>query len=225
MMTNLLTSAGRGLLVLLGVLALPMMAWADDSPTAPLGQYSYMVNDKGRGDIGTMTITLAQKGDAIEATISRNIRVKVLGVTVYTNSGTMVQTLKGGKLQSLQRETDDNGDKSQLSITLEGAALTAKMGGQQWQLDAGLLPASPWNQAIVQESQLIDTKTGKVIAVTNEAKGTSEIAAGGRRFDANHFAQRGGINRDLWYDDAGALVRMKLHRSDAEVTITLVRGP
>ncbi len=224
-MTTPLLNAARSLLLLLAALAWPGLASADDPPALPSGEYVYTITHSARGNIGTLFVELKQTGDTIEAKSSRHIQVKVLGVTVYRDTSHLVQSLKAGKLQSLNRETDENGTKSALSITLDGGALVAKADGQQWQLDADLLPTSSWNRAVLDRDKLIDTKSGKEISVTTESKGTTEIAAGGKRFEANHYSQRGGVNRELWFDDAGVFVRQQMERDDATITITLVRAP
>ncbi len=224
-MTKRLCSALRVILVLIAVSTWPGLALAAEQPDLPPGEYIYTINHSVRGGIGTLFIELTPKGDAVEAKISRHIQVKVLGVTVYRETTRVVQTLQNGKLLSLNRVSEVNGKKSELMIELEDGALVAEMEGQEWQLDAGLLPTSPWNKAVIERKQLIDTKTGKEISVTNEAKGTSEVEAARKRLDADHFTQHGGINRDLWYDDKGVFVQSQLHLDDAVITMTLVRGP
>ncbi len=191
---------------------------ADGLPQPPAGDYRYAVEVNGRGQVGDMTVKLTETSGEILAEIQRKIQVKVLGVTVYRNDSTVTQTLKRGRLTALHRETNDDGDKSALTVALVGDKLEVNDGGKTWSLDQTLLPTSPWNPAILSRAQLLDTKSGKAIAVTTEAKGQKEMVVAGHRLKATRYDQRGGIARDLWFDDKG---RMVLHREGNTVTMTL----
>lgn len=208
--------------LLLLLLAPPLQA---AEPTAPAGSYRYVINDEGRGDIGTMTITVGQSGGATEVAVERRIQVKVLGITVYRNSSRVEQRLDAGRLTKLSRVTDDNGDKSELQIAREGDKLVASAGGRQWDLDPALLSTSPWTKAVVTRDRLIDTNSGRAVQVTNESKGKRRVEAGGETVEAEGFAQRGDLKRDLWYDTRGRLVELVIYRDGNTVTVTLTEGP
>ncbi len=209
----------------LPLLLLAGLASAESLPQPPAGHYVYTVNVSGRGDVGEMTIDLKTSGEETSARIQRKIQVKVLGVTVYRNNSTLTQSSKAGRLIALNRETNDDGNKSSLTVSLKGDQLEVSDGTKSWSVEASLIPSSPWNPEILSRKKLLDTKSGKAIAVTSKAAGQEEIVAAGHRLQATRYEQRGAEVRDLWFDDKGRLVRMVLHRDGNKVTMTLRRAP
>lgn len=211
----------RGLLAALPLALLPLPATALPLPLPPLGRYVYDVEVSDRGRVGSLTIDLVRTGELLQVVVERHIQVKVLGITAYRNESTVLQRLEGGRLVYLQRETNDDGDRSSLSIRLEGDRLVAEAGGRSWTLDPGLLSTSPWCRAVVERGRLIDTDSGQAVEVATLAKGREEVPAAGRRLSATRYAQRGGVARDLWFGDEDRLVRMVTYRDDRTVTMSL----
>ncbi|MEQ8655615.1 MAG: DUF6134 family protein [Kiloniellales bacterium] len=215
----------RRFLLALPLLLLTGLAKAEDLPQPPAGDYVYAIDVSGRGKVGAMTITLKRSGEETQARVHRKIQVKVLGITAYRNESTVTQTLKAGKLTALDRQTNDDGDRSSLKATLSGDRLDVSDGSKTWTVDATLLPTSPWNPDLLSRSALLDTKTGKAVDITTADKGQEELLVAGHRLKARRFEQRGGDSRDLWFDDKGRLVRMVLHREGNTVTMALESAP
>lgn len=209
----------------LALLLLAGTARAEGLPLPPAGDYLYSIDVSGRGEVGEMKVTLEETGETVSARIHRKIQVKVLGITAYRNESTVTQTLEQGRLTSFTRETNDDGDTSSLKVALSGDKLEVSDGAKTWTVEPGLLPSSPWNPEILSRSQLLDTKTGRAVAVTTTDKGQEEVLVGGHRLQAGRYAQSGADKRDLWFDRKGRLVRMVLHREGNTVTMALKRAP
>lgn len=226
MMPSSLAPTRRSLLLGLGALALPFRpVLAADEPTAPLGYYLYDVVHEDRGKIGVFTTTLERKGEVLTATMERTIKVKVLGITAYDSYSHITQQLQGGRLIEMTRESDDDGKKSTLTIKLEGQNLKASLEGQTWTMPPDLLPTSPWNEEVIRRNRLIDIESGEPIDVTTETNGTTQVEAAGSMVAARSYLQRNGLNRDVWYDERGRLVRMKVFHGKNTVTMPLIKGP
>ncbi|GAB5467681.1 MAG: hypothetical protein Kilf2KO_07110 [Rhodospirillales bacterium] len=228
--SDLLRPSRRGLLLGisgmgLAALSLARRPLAAQTPLPPMGTYVYSIFDEGRGQIGSLSTDLADAGDSVTATIERQIQVKVLGVTVYRNESRVVQQLKQGRLISLTREGNDNGDKTSLKIALEGGGLKVEMAGETWSLAADLLPSSPWNPAVVTNGRLIDLDSGRAIEVTNSPEGESEVEVAGAKIQARKTRQNGVLDRDLWFDATGRLAHMVLRRRGNVITMVLERAP
>ena len=194
-------------------------------PQPPLGRYRYAIDVEGHGTVGSMTVNLAQTGEVIEAAIDRKIGVRVLGITVYRDESLVTQTLTAGRLIDLKRQSHKNGDKSALSVVLDGDRLKVSVGDRSWSLDPALLPTIPWDPRILNRSQLLDTDSGRAVAVTNKEVGSEKIGLAGTELPARRFSQRGGVKRDLWFDAKGRLVQIHLARRDNAVRIRLESAP
>jgi hypothetical protein len=64
---------------------------------------------RGDSPIGTQRLAFARTGDTLTVDITTDIAVKVAFVTVYRYSQVTQQVWKGGRLESLDVRTDDNG--------------------------------------------------------------------------------------------------------------------
>jgi len=204
---------------------LPLPALAE-LQVPPAGTYRYGIEHSSRGSIGSMTIEVAPHGAGVEVTVSREIEVKVLGLTAYRNNSQVVQRYTDrGSLTYLERKTDDNGKKSQLTIAGADGVLTARMGGKEWTLPGDLMTTSPWTESVVRQPHLIDTDSGKAVTVTNTADGEQTLNLADIAIRASCYKQRGGDERDLCFAADGSLARMVTRRDGATITVVLRGGP
>ncbi|MEO1191990.1 MAG: DUF6134 family protein [Pseudomonadota bacterium] len=203
----------------------PQSLLAADLPQPPLGFYHYSMTEADRGAIGESTTELKQDGEVLEAQVERRVRVRILGITVYRYESKMTQRVQGGRLISLSRDTDDNGDEDRLRITARDGALAAERNGESWTLAGDLLPSSAWNPQVIAAKELIDIETGKAVPVDGSLVGEGEVLAAGRRSNAQRVKQGGALDRDLWFDAKGRLLRMVVRRRGATVTFALTKAP
>ncbi|MTH36055.1 hypothetical protein GL279_15745 [Paracoccus limosus] len=181
-------------------LALAAVAPAMASPSASVpagGKLAFDVIRKGK-DIGDYTVSFSGSGNDVTATIATNISVKVpvIGVSAYRFKQASTETWRGGKLAGLTSKTDDNGTAHDITL---GAS--------------PLVPASLWNADIVHASKVLNTIDGSTDAIKVSNMGPESIATGAGTVKATHYALRGGLNRDLWYDGA-KLVHVRLTADD-----------
>ena len=178
--------------------ALAPAAFAAPAASIPAsGRLAFDVIRKGH-DIGDYVVTFRGSGNDVTVDIATKVAVKlpVIGVNAYRFEQTSTETWRGGKLVSLASQTDDNGTPHKISV---GAT--------------SLVPASLWNADIVRASQVLNTIDGSTDSVTVSALGTETVATGSGPVSATHYALRGGLDRDLWYDGA-TLVHVRFTAED-----------
>lgn len=190
----------------LTVLALAPAAIAAPAPSVPAsGKLAFDVMRKGK-DIGDYVVSFSGSGNDVTAKIATNISVKVpvIGVSAYRFTQASTETWRGGKLAGLVSKTDDNGTPHDITV---GAS--------------PLVPASLWNADIVNASKVLNTIDGSTDAIKVSNMGQESIDTGSGAVKATHYALRGGLNRDLWYDGA-QLVHVRLTADDGS-TVDYVR--
>lgn len=176
--------------------------------------------------IGTHAVTVEQNGAETQVGVETDIAVKVLFVTAYKFKHSSQETWADGKLLSISSTTDDDGTPKELTARAEADRITvdSKVKGQERRqfADAATLPASLWNPATVSQGVLLNTLDGQLMKVQVEDLGPETIDAGGAPLTAQHYAISGELTRELWFDGAGRLVRMRFpDKTNSEIIYAL----
>jgi len=176
--------------------------------------------------IGTHAVTIDQNGAETRVGVETDIAVKVLFVTAYKFKHTSQETWSNGRLVSITSTTDDDGTPKELNARAENGRLSvdSKVKGQERRqhADTTALPASLWNAATVKQSALLNTLDGQVMQIEVEDLGMEDLDAGGASLTARHYAITGELTRELWFDAAGRLVRMRFpDKTNTEIVYAL----
>ena len=62
-----------------------------------------------------------------------------------------------------------------------------------------------------------DTQDGQVDPISVTDNGTEDLSLGSRALKAHHYEIKGRYSQDIWYDERGRLVQVKLIGSDGSV--------
>lgn len=164
--------------------------------------------------VGTHEVTFTRDGDDIIATSRFEVSIKVLIVPVYSYLYTSTERWRNGKLISLSAETNDNGDLSELKVSRANGKLVLTGSGGDLTADGGLYPTTHWNSGVIGSTEVINTITGKINAVTMENRGVKSITTNTGKRPATHFAYQGDLSTEVWYDSAGKWVKMRFPGKD-----------
>ena len=186
---------------------------------------SYRIVHEDHGDIGVHKVTFSRDGEDLIVQVAGEAVVEVAFIPVYRFTTSRRETWRDGKLVGYLAETDDDGTDFRVAIasadgglritTLEGAATAP----------GDLLLSHPWNLAITEQSQLIDTKTGALLNVAIAPAGQETLEIAGQQVKATKYVMTGDQPRELWYDEAGTWVKLSLVERGATVTMTMTREP
>jgi len=115
----------------------------------------------------------------------------------------------------LRSSTDDNGTRSKVEVSAAGGqGLRIQANGKSMTAPADALPASLWNPALMKQIVAINTVDGTMMPIKVTSEGVDDVAIPSGRTQARHFNMQGVFDQDLWYDDQGRLVQLKLKGSD-----------
>ena len=176
--------------------------------------------------IGTHAYTIDTNGADTHVQVSTNIQVKVLFITAYKFKHASEEVWSNGQLVSLKSTTDDDGTDKALTTKAEDGKITldSVVKGQDRRqfAAAAAIPASLWNPAIVTQSSIVNTLDGKLMKVDVADAGAEQVDAGGSKITAHHYKISGELTRDLWFDDAGRLVRVSFpDKTSTEIVYAL----
>jgi len=164
-------------------------------------------------NIGTHNIVLSEHDGETLVDVTTDIRIKVLFVTAYKFIHTSKEVWMKGRLIALNSNTDDDGTSKSLNILSQADRLTidSAIKGQdrRQHAAASMLPASLWNQNVINQDALLNTLDGTVMNIHVDDLGQDKVKAKGTDVTAHHYAISGELTREVWFNGAGELVRMR----------------
>ena len=200
-----------------GLLLLACVASAAETvPAWPghLGSYVFEVTRNGK-PIGTQTVTLKQDGEIVTVTTESAIAVKLLGIVVYRMHQVLTDTYRGNRLVALSAETKDPDGLRAGQIARDGNRWTGKMGKESRDFECDCATSTAMaHMANLKGSTIIEISVVRPRNVTIEDKGTETLDLPEGPVVTRHFAVKGEIDRDVWYDPAGNLVAAEQPGSD-----------
>lgn len=113
-----------------------------------------------------------------------------------------------GWLHAVVSDTDDNGRRFRLRAERRGGIFGGTINGAAFTVSGYIIPSSLWHHDTIASEALFDTIDARVKLVRAWALGREAVPVAGRSVRAEHYALRGEIARDLWYDGACNLVRV-----------------
>jgi hypothetical protein len=184
-----------------GLAALAALAPAVAEAITP-GRTSFQILMNGN-PVGTHSVTVSGGGDTASVRVAIDMAGRI-GPVRFTYSHRCEETWRRGALQSLNCTDRENNRTSSVSVALEGSALAVNGTGFRGQAPVATLPSSWWNAGTVRQSgRVLDSRDGRLIRLAATRVGESQVA--GQR--ATHWRLRGGVDKDIWYDEAGRWVK------------------
>jgi hypothetical protein len=212
MVENKFACSRRGLMGIgIGAALLPVAgpgAWAA-AETRPVDA-AFAVWRKGER-IGTHKVRFASDAGAMTVRSEIDLAVKMAFITVFRYRQVAEDRWQGGTLVSANYKTDDNGTESVVMARADGNKLVVD--GPTGTVKPAIGTMSDlcfWNKAIVRQSGLIDSQTGELAKLDQEASlGVDRIDVGGKVVEADHYrlASTKGRGGEVWYDKGGRLVQ------------------
>jgi len=164
--------------------------------------------------IGTHAIEISRKGPETDVRVTTELAVKVLFVTAYRLQHSATERWMNGQLVALDSTTDNNGVHHNVSATRGKSGLEVEADGKTSHVDQNVFPASLWNPELVRRKAALDPQDGQVDPISVKDDGSEDLRLGDRALKAHHYVIKTRYSQDIWYDERGRLVQVKLIGSD-----------
>ncbi len=165
-------------------------------------------------DIGSHEIRVSESAGKTMVDIETEVAVKLAFVTVYNFDHEGHEVWENGQLVSYVSKTDDDGTKKSLNAKRDGDALAINGSSGNRRAEPAVVPASLWNMATISQNHLMNTLDGSNMDVTIKDMGEEAVNVKGKDVMAHHYAMTGELQRELWYDASGRLVKVRFAASD-----------
>ncbi|MFQ5958630.1 MAG: DUF6134 family protein [Alphaproteobacteria bacterium] len=173
----------------------------------------YQVLRRGK-EIGRHRVWFRYLDDRLQIETRVRVAVKFAFITVFRFELDGYETWRDGRLIAMRSTTNDNGERHAVRAVANGTTIDVEADGRKWSAPATSVPSSLWHRDMVNGSPLLSVKLGKPLEVDIEEVGRETVSARGGEVSATHYVVSGDIDRDLWYDDDGFLVHLRLGRGD-----------
>jgi hypothetical protein len=201
---------------------------AETAPEWPgrVGRYVFEVTRDGK-PIGTQVVEIKRDGANLTVTTESTIAVKVLGIVVYRLHQVLTDIYQDRRLVEVKAETKDPDGLRAGGITRKGDQWTGKIGKQSRDFTCDCTTSSTmFHRDVLTGTQLIEASVVKLRNVTIEDKGEETLDLPEGQVQTRHFAVKGDIERDVWYDPAGNLVSARQKGSDgSQIQQNLLSDP
>lgn len=187
----------------------PAMAGSDDFR----GTYTFTVFRNG-DPVGLHTFHFDHVGDQIRIEARSEFEVKLAFIPVYTFSHHHRELWQNGAFVLSEGVTDKNGEKVEVSLEAKDGGLQRTVNGRSERL-SDVTPLTIWNPKILDDSRFVSIAEDKVIEAPFEYLGSEALEIAGQEMSTEHFAIRGNEQREVWYDPAGHVAKVRLERGDS----------
>jgi hypothetical protein len=173
--------------------------------------------------IGQVHYTLTyDEGGEVEA-LKTTASYSVLGFEVYSFSQDLDERWQSGELQSMDGNTNDDGDKYQASVARKPDDYTGVLNGKNLTLPHNAFPNSVWHYQITEQSLLFNLSDLRLMNV-KVSKRDESVKVDGKSFDAERFDFTGDWQASLWFDKDQQLLKLEYKIKGRDVVVTLDQG-
>jgi hypothetical protein len=176
------------------------------------GRLSFRVM-REESDIGSHELIFRRDGTRLDVEIAIDLKVTLLGISVYRYSHRAQETWESGRLIALETVTDDNGKPFKVSARISDSGFVVIANGSEAIFPADIFPSSHWNRAWI-DKPLLNTQTGEKINYTAASRGSETIAIASGSLAAEHFTTAGDLRKDIWFDAAGRWAKSRFAAPD-----------
>ncbi len=164
--------------------------------------------------IGRHRVRFDRAGEALVVATRIRITYELLFVTLYRFELDAREMWRDGRLVGLEAEVNDDGARRTVRAAPSAGGLAVTAAGRAWTAPATVAPSSLWHRDMVPTPVLVDLRTGARLAVNFTEVGEATVTARGRPVEAVHYRVAGDLERELWYDGRGMLVRTRFEGAD-----------
>lgn len=201
------------LLILMPTLALPSVI--DDNPligkdvTAIASSYgpqsAFTIKRNGKV-IGSHSLMFEQTNDKLQVAVDSKIKVRILGIPVYSLSYGSVELWNGGQLDSVNAETIENGNQNVVEFSRSESDPNAEFASNHW------------HPGVLLSRLVFNTLTGEIEDVDIVRLGDETVeASSGQSYPCVRYRYLYDKPVDSWYDSSGRWIKLSFSAEDGSL--------
>lgn len=181
---------------------------------------TYKVLRKGK-KFGKHSVRFKRDGDVLTATTDVALEAGFGPIKVFTYTLNATETWKDGVLVKLSGDVDDDGKEGDVEAKRADDKLIVSGTKYQGEAPGGIIPASHWNFAQMQSTQLLSTEDGELLDVKVTNQGREIVKVAGQDIEATRYLMDSDIDVTLWYHADGRWVKLAFEARNQEIEYVL----
>lgn len=158
--------------------------------------------------IGTHRICFARQAGRFLVRSDVEIETGLPGVPLAHYVHHAEETWVDGWLYAVVSDTDDDGRLYRLRAERRDGIFQGTINGAAFTVSGYIIPSSLWHRDTTASEALFDIVDARVKVVRPQLIGRDRVPGPDGRVEARHYALRGELPRELWYDLDCGLVRV-----------------
>jgi len=201
-----------------GVLALPLIllslgALADDG-----GVYTFNVLLNGQ-PVGHHRIAYFRHNGRTEIEAVSEVEVRLAFIPVFRFDHRCREVWENGRPVYIAATTDNDGDRYDITVRKSGDGVVRIVNDRTERFDGPIRALTLWDRDIVHYDTFVSLIDDKVVHASFEYQGLQPLSLGGERIEADHYRMTGDANRDVWFDQAGHVAKVKFWEGGSKIEI------
>jgi hypothetical protein len=188
-----------------------LAALADDA-----GEYTFTVLKDGT-PVGRHRVEFDRMGDRVEVREETEIEVRVAMIPVYSFEHETRQIWENGRAVRIDATTTDNGEELQITVRPDGEGYIRTVNGRVDRFDGSMAVLAFWNKDTLRHHAFFSAVEDKTLRASFEFAGKEKITIAGAALDVDHYRMVGDEERELWYDAAGHIAKVRLSRRGSKI--------
>ncbi len=168
--------------------------------------------------IGDHTLDFAVRGDTLAVRIAADVVYRFGPIPLVRYSHRNTEVWQGGRLASLDAQTNKNGTQLHMSAHRTAAGLQVEGSGTaSYIAPEDALPTTYWNFRML-SGPMIGVQDGMLVRPRVTEKPIEPVRlASGAEAEARCYSLTGDLNLDLWYTPDGSWMSMRFSVADGSV--------
>jgi Family of unknown function (DUF6134) len=182
------------------------------------GVFTFTVTRDG-DPIGTHRVAFSHDGERTEFDTEMELKVTFAMVPLYHFTNQRREVWQDGRPLMINSKTDDNGDKLDITLKPDGAGYVRTVNGRVDKLDGSTKVLAMWDQEELEAEPglFVSVIEDELLKLAFNFVGKETMTIEGRQIEADHYRMTGTEERDIWYDQAGQVARVRFERRGDQI--------
>jgi hypothetical protein len=184
------------------------------TPAYPASGVSHFTLLRNGSPLGSYNLRFESCEDGLHVVTRVDVIYRLAFITLYRFEQDRNELWRDGRLVSLETRTNDDGDR--FALTAWATDDGVQVNGRSFDgfVPADIMPTGFWDIRTVQRKQLLNSENGSLLDISATQIGEETVTAWGRPVRATHYRIDGDTEKDLWYDETGIWVGLRMTASD-----------
>jgi len=205
-------------LSVLFLLAGPSIGRADQA-----SRFNYVVLASGQ-PIGSHQVHIESKGNQLVVEVESNLDFSIGPLSVFQLEHQRRELWRDRRLVESIAHTVENDKIRDIKITREATGYKREVNGRVDEFQDPVRILALWHEDLFKHDTFVSPMQDKLYPLSVEFIGREWIEIGGQQVHALHYRMTGDSERDLWYDEPGHVLMVRLHDYSLVIDYVLDRG-